>query len=110
MFGGLLLVFDRVAACRGGPQAGKWAVAVTVLFPGSFVFSGVMTESTYLLLTIAGFYFFHDNRLAAAGVSTGLAAVSRSLGVLRVPSLLLEQLFPSRYSRAAAPCWQVTAS
>ena len=75
-------------------------MAALVLFPGSFVFSGVMTESTYLLLTAAAFYFAHRNRFVAAGVAAALAATSRSLGILLVACLLFEQLFPSRYGSA----------
>lgn len=103
------ILLYRMACFRGGPGAAQCAVAVLVSFPGSFIFSAVMTESTYLLLTVAGFYFAQRMQFVAAGLSAAFAAVTRPVGVLLVPCLLLDQLFPLEGKLAPAPSWRPIA-
>jgi hypothetical protein len=49
----------------------------------------VYSESLYLLLVIAAFVFAERGRFAAAGVTTGLAILTRVVGVALLPALAL---------------------
>jgi hypothetical protein len=64
--------------------------AVRYLFaaPASFLFSAMLTESTFLALSVMCFYFARTRRWGAVGVVGFLLALSRAPGVLVVIPLL----------------------
>jgi hypothetical protein len=63
---------------------------VTYLFaaPGAFLFSAMLTESTFLALSVMCFYFARTDRWGAVGLLGFLLALSRAPGVLVVVPLL----------------------
>ncbi|MDQ4098295.1 MAG: hypothetical protein M3144_10560 [Actinomycetota bacterium] len=63
---------------------------VTYLFaaPGAFLFSAMLTESTFLALSVMCFYFARTNRWWAVGLLGFLLALSRAPGVLVAIPLL----------------------
>jgi hypothetical protein len=67
-------------------RAGR-AVLLTAIFPFSFFFGAVYTESTFLLFTVASFYCFRTRRWTAAGICGALAGATRVTGMLMWPAL-----------------------
>jgi hypothetical protein len=63
------------------------AVLLTAIFPFSFFFGAVYTESTFLLFTVLSFYCFRTRRWAAAGVFGAIATATRVTGILMWPAL-----------------------
>jgi hypothetical protein len=63
------------------------AALLTAIFPFSFFFGAVYTESTFLLFTVLTFYCFRTRRWAAAGVFGALATATRVTGILMWPAL-----------------------
>lgn len=62
------------------------------LFPTAFVLSGIFTESLFLALFIACFYYARRGKWLVAGV-TGLGlALTRTIGVIAIVPLLYEYL------------------
>lgn len=67
----------------------KWSVVWLFLFPISFVFSGLLTESLFLALLLAVFYYAEKGSWARVGTLGFFLALTRSLGVVTVLPLLL---------------------
>ncbi len=64
------------------------AVLLTAIFPFSFFFGMVYTESLFLLLAVLSFYAFRTRRSILGGIAGGLATVARPTGILILPSLI----------------------
>jgi Dolichyl-phosphate-mannose-protein mannosyltransferase len=63
------------------------AVLLTAIFPFSFFFGMVYTESLFLLLAVLSFYAFRTRRWILGGIAGGLATAARPTGILILPSL-----------------------
>jgi hypothetical protein len=63
------------------------AVLLTAIFPFSFFFGMVYTESLFLLLTVVSFYGFRSRRWLLGGASGALATATRVNGILILPAL-----------------------
>jgi len=59
------------------------------VFPVSYFFSVPMTESLFLLLTVASFYAACDDKSLTSGVAGALATATRSNGILLLPAILI---------------------
>lgn len=79
---GASLFLHRLAAPRLGERGADFAVLSLNAFPGSFVYSSVMTEGLFLLLTTACVYFATRRAYAGAAVMGGLASITRVTGIL----------------------------
>jgi hypothetical protein len=66
-----------------------WTVVCLSLFPTSFFFQAVYTESLFLLTTVACFFWARRERWALAGLAAMLATLTRSSGVLLLLPLAL---------------------
>jgi hypothetical protein len=63
------------------------AVLLTAIFPFSFFFGMVYTESLFLLLTVVTFHGFRTRRWLLGGVFGALATATRVNGILMLPAL-----------------------
>jgi Mannosyltransferase (PIG-V) len=63
------------------------AVLLTAIFPFSFFFGMVYTESLFLLLTVVSFHGFRSRRWLLGGASGALATATRVNGILILPAL-----------------------
>lgn len=78
----------------------RLAVLVTAFAPMAFFFSAVYSESLYLALSVGVFWCARQGRWMWVGVLGGLAAATRSTGlVLALPALIL-YLYGPRQDRA----------
>lgn len=69
-----------------GKKAGKWAVALLLLYPASFFYAGPFSESLFIMVCILVFYNIHRGNIFAACVFGFFAALTRNIGVfLAVP-------------------------
>ncbi len=105
----------RLAALEfGSLDAARLAVLATAFAPMAFFFSAVYSESLYLALSVGVFWCAREGRWALAGVLGGLAAATRSTGlVLLLPVLdaLSVRAAPgprARPRRARAACNRAT--
>jgi len=62
-------------------EIAKWSVIFMYVFPGSFILSGVFTESLYLFLVLCCFYFIINKKWFAAGATSFFLTLSRPIGV-----------------------------
>lgn len=90
----LYLIHRLVSLELGGETAGL-TVSLVAVFPAAYCFSAVYSESLFLALSVGAIYAARLDRWALAGVAGGLAAASRSAGiVLLVPLALMYLLGP----------------
>ena len=68
------------------PRAER-AALLTAIFPFSFFYGVVYTESTFLLFAVLSFYCFRTRRWAAAGLCGAIASATRVTGILMWPAL-----------------------
>ncbi|MFL6228549.1 MAG: mannosyltransferase family protein [Pyrinomonadaceae bacterium] len=83
-----LVVLHRLVTAYGfaTPDADR-AVFYLAAFPFSYFFSVPMTESLFLLVTVASFYAAKRERWLFAGLLGALASATRTTGVLLLPAL-----------------------
>jgi dolichyl-phosphate-mannose-protein mannosyltransferase len=74
--------FDRGVARR--------AIFYISIFPTAVFFSAVYTESLFLMLTVASFYYMRERRWLLAGIIGFLAAMTRVEGILLVVPFVIE--------------------
>ncbi len=68
-----------------------------LLFPTSFVLSGIFSESTFLFLSLLGFYFIKKNKILFAGFAGFLLSLTRPTGVLILAPYILYYLMLKNY-------------
>jgi len=91
-----LLALFALTAEAFGDRVARNAVVVAAIFPTAFFFLAPYTESLFLLLSILA---FREARLGRWGRVAGfgaLAALTRSVGLLLIPALLVEAIVAGR--------------
>lgn len=74
----------RLAVEEYGYRTARRTLALLWVFPFSFFFGGIMTESLFLLTTAAGLYHIRRHQWGRAAVWGILAAMTRMQGVLLI--------------------------
>lgn len=89
-FLGALLALFALTADAFGERIARRAIVVTALFPTAFFFLAPYTESLFLFLSILAFRAARWDRWGHVAVAGALAALTRSVGILLIPALLVE--------------------
>src|SRR5262249_43700726 len=63
------------------------AVLAAAVFPFAFFFGVAYSESTFLLFTVASFYFFRTARWIPAGLCGAIATATRVNGIFMLPAV-----------------------
>ena len=87
--GALLALFALTADAFGGRVARR-AIVVVAFFPTAFFFLAPYTESLFLFLSILAFRAARWDHWGQVAVAGALAALTRSVGILLIPALLVE--------------------
>lgn len=95
LLGVALVVLHRLVALDHDRAVARNAVLVTALFPMSFFFSAVYSESLFLALSVGAVYAARLDRWAWAGALGALASSTRSAGVVLLVPLALIYLWGS---------------
>ncbi len=91
-----LYVFFKLLSLDYKGQDIRWIILFLIIFPTSFFFGSVYTESLFLFFVLASFYAARKKRWWAAGILGGLAGATRLVGVLLLPALLYEWYKPEK--------------
>ncbi|MGH2529930.1 MAG: mannosyltransferase family protein [Actinomycetota bacterium] len=86
---GLCVVYALTASERSIATARRTVVLVA-LFPTSFFFFAPYSESLFLLLSATTYWAARSRRWAAAGAAGALAALTRNIGIVLAPALVVE--------------------
>ena len=95
-FLGALLALFALTAEAFGDRVARRAIVVAAIFPTAFFFLAPYTESLFLLLSILAFREARHDRWGRVAVFGALAALTRSVGILLVPALMLEAIWAGR--------------
>lgn len=87
-FFGALLIFHQLVKMDFGEKIARRAIITLLIFPTSFFFTMVYSESLFLLLVLAGFYLVRTNRWGMAALVGMLASATSLAGVFLVPAFL----------------------
>ena len=82
-----MVVLYRLAALDLPRRRAERAVLLTAIFPFSFFFGVVYTESTFLLFTLLSFYGFRTRRWGLGGIAGAIATATRVTGIMMWPAL-----------------------
>jgi Mannosyltransferase (PIG-V) len=82
-----MVVLYRLASLDLPRRQAQRAVLLTAIFPFSFFFGAVYTESTFLLFALLAFYGFRTGRWALGGLAGAIAGATRVTGILMWPAL-----------------------
>jgi hypothetical protein len=93
-FGALVVVF-ALTAREYSYSLARRTVVLLACFPVSFFFFAPYSESLYLLFTALAFWWVRGERWRAGGAAGFAGALTRSLGVMLAPALLVEALGPT---------------
>ena len=83
-FLGLTYIYRLVIAQSGSRQLARLTVAIICILPGTFVFSAVYTESTFLLCLAASMFYFQRGEYGRSGLAAAALSAVRSNGVLLI--------------------------
>jgi hypothetical protein len=86
----LILVFDRLARFDLNRETGRTSTILFILFPSAFILMAPYSESIFLLFAVSSFLFMRRNRWWLAGVTAGLAALTRQQGLFLLLPLAWE--------------------
>jgi Mannosyltransferase (PIG-V) len=107
-FLGALMVLFVLTRSELSDDHARRAVLYTAVFPTALFFVAPYSESLFLLMVLASFWAARRGRWALAGGAGALAALTRNLGVLMAPVLLVEAALQLRSrSRNRPPVKQV---
>lgn len=87
-----LVFFYKLLRLDYGIKESWWIILFLIFFPTSFFFASVYTESLFLFLSVACFYYARKGKWWLAGVLGMLAALTRFVGIFLFPVLLIEFL------------------
>jgi len=83
-----LLLLHDLTARELSERVARTTIVYLAVFPTSFFFLAPYSESTFLLLSVATFWFARRDRWALAALAGALAALTRSIGIVLAPSLV----------------------
>jgi len=87
----VLLDFEKEDALR--------SIIYFSIFPTAYFLHAAYTESLFLALTIACFYYARNKRWAVAGILGMLTTMTRITGIILLPVLLFEYLYQRQYKK-----------
>ena len=89
-FFGSLLTFWKLIRLDFDKKIALFTVITILVFPTSFYFGAVYSESVFLFLSLASFYFARQKRWFLAGVFGMVASTTRIFGIILLPAFLIE--------------------
>ena len=89
-FFGALVVLHALTRREFSDRLARRTVVLVAIFPTSFFFLAPYSESLFLLSSLLSFWWARRDRWVLAGLAAAFAAITRSIGIVLVPCLLLE--------------------
>ena len=93
-----LVLLHGLTRMEFSEEAARASVLCLAIFPTAFFFLAPYTEAPFLLLSVAAFWFARRDRWVAAALAGALAAMTRSVGILLLPALVVEAILQWRRS------------
>lgn len=87
----VLLDYDKDDALR--------SIIYFSIFPTAYFLHAAYTESLFIALTVASFYYARKERWAISGILGMLSALTRITGIIILPILLVEYLYQKKFRK-----------
>src|SRR2546428_1896820 len=87
-----LVVLYALTILEYSVAVARRTVVLAALSPTAFFFLSPYSESPYLLLAVLAFWFARRDRWVAAGLAGALAALTRGVGIVLLPALIVDAL------------------
>jgi hypothetical protein len=100
-----LMFLYRLTELEHSAQRARRTVVLACIFPTSFFLFAPYTESLFLALSVACFYFARRGRWGVAGLLGFAAALTRSPGLLLAPALAMEAFLQWRTAPRGGRVW-----
>lgn len=91
-----LFIFGKLLIVEGYKKYLNWIIIFLLIFPTSFYFGSLYSESIFLLLILISFYAARKNKWLISSLSGILASGTRLLGVFMVFALLTEYFIQTK--------------
>lgn len=85
-----LIVFYKLLRLDYKDNVAIWSIIFLLIFPTSFFYAAIYSESLFLLLSLLCFYFARKNKWIWAGIVGALLSTTRLVGIAMFPALLYE--------------------
>lgn len=95
LFIGLLYYFYKLLRLDYSDKIVRLSIIFLLVFPTSFYFGAIYTESLFLLLAVSSVYFFRTKKYLLSGILAAFASATRIIGVF-VPILFLIEIIMER--------------
>ncbi|MDO8639419.1 MAG: hypothetical protein Q7R53_00700, partial [bacterium] len=90
LFLGSLFVFYKLLSLDYPKKTVFLSIIFLLLFPTSFFFASIYSESLFLLLLLLSFYFARKKQWLAASICGMFLAITRIVGIFILPALIYE--------------------
>lgn len=104
-----LWLFYKLIRIDRGKSTAKKILLYLLLFPTSYYFGAVYTESLFFALVIGTFYAARRRRWWIAGILGALASSTRIFGIFLLPALLVEWYYGRGKKSVYTPSQLITA-
>lgn len=85
-----LIVFYRLIRLDYKENVAIWTIIFLLIFPTSFFFAAIYSESLFLLLSLASLYFARRKKWLLAGFTGSFLSATRLVGIAIFPAMLYE--------------------
>lgn len=85
-----LIIFYKIITLDYKENIAIWSIIFLLIFPTSFFYASIYSESLFLLLSLVSFYFARKKGWFLAGIMGMLLSTTRLVGISIFPALLFE--------------------
>lgn len=85
-----LIIFYKLLKLDYSENISLWSIIFLLIFPTSFFFATIYSESLFLLLTLLTFYFARKKKWPISGIAGILLTATRLVGIAIWPAILYE--------------------
>ena len=85
-----LIIFYKLIKLDFKENIAVWSIVFLLIFPTSFFFAVIYSESLFLLLSLISFYFARKKKWFLAGIIGALLSATRLVGIAIFPAVLYE--------------------
>lgn len=85
-----LITFKKLLILDGEKKYLKWILLFILIYPFSFYYGSVYSESLFLFFTILSFYLARQKKWLFSGICGAVASATRLFGIFIFPALLWE--------------------
>ena len=94
-FLGFLVFFYKLLKLDYSEKIARLSLILVLVFPTSFYFGSIYTESLFLMLAAASVYYFRTKKYFLAGILAAIVSATKIFGVF-IPVIFLIEMFMNR--------------